>query len=91
MTKRDNALAASIARMLREDVVRKLLAGNDTQCFTTEQYKKAYREHSDKVFRVKIPDRLDWLDVTAEMHLRGLSDIITEIRPGVWAANGGDK
>ena len=64
---------------LRREAVRKLLAGNDTGCFTLDAYREAYRREWPS--RAELPS----IEV-AEMHLRGLFDMVKEVRPGVWAA-----
>ena len=82
---KDLLLVGTIARAFREGAVERCLKGNDTQCFTTEQYQDAYDEENDKAFRTKcMPNR--WANGLAEKHLRSLPDLVQEVRPGVWAA-----
>ncbi len=75
--------AAWMQRLLRESAVKRLLAGNDTGCFTTEQYQRAYDAETAEVFKTGLV--LPWPDGAAEKHLRSLADLIREVRPGVWS------
>ena len=79
---------AKIARAFRQGAVEALLASNDTQCFTVEQYKDAYDKQWEKdgVPRVQIPRDLLWRDGIAEAHLQSLPDLVREIREGKRAA-----
>jgi len=67
-----------IAMSIRVAVVQKLLAGNDSCCFTTDQYKAAYREH--------VGWDTCWTYKSAEAHLRSVSELVNEVRPGLWMA-----
>lgn len=73
---------AGFVRSLREDCVKKLLAGNDAGCFSTEQYKEFYQKSTWG------SNALPMTNDVAEMHLRGLPELVREVRPGVWAAAG---
>jgi hypothetical protein len=85
----NDAVWHSLFREVRMTVVNSLLAGNDTQCFTTQQYREAYCRQTHRRSREKdwIKDRLDemFTDGLATKHLRGLSDAVTEVSPDVWA------
>ncbi len=90
----DAALVGSIARAFRQGTVEALLAGNDTGCFTTEQYAAEYIRQ-DHCSLGDSPERRvrekDWWvkHHLAEKHLRSLPDLVREVKPGVWAAIGG--
>lgn len=68
---------------LRRKVVRALLAGNDMQCFTTEQYVEAYY----RIAYDNAPERKDlwikWLTELTSKHMQSVG--VSEVRPGVWA------
>ena len=84
----DNLMKRFI-KHLREKAVNSLLVGNDTNCFTTAQYREAYCqiERGDKTGVLNKPetyDRIigpDW----ARMHLEGLSSKVQEVAKDVWA------
>jgi len=90
----DDATAADNARWfhdhimlpVRRGVVRGLLAGNDCQCFGTEQYKAAWTREMDRLFKVRnpLPPELVWLPGVAEGQLRS-TGLVREVEPGVWA------
>jgi len=63
--------------------VRTLLAGNDTGCFTTEQYRVAYNRVVSE--RLKATDKLLMDAVVARRHLTD-SGLVREAEPDVWAA-----
>jgi hypothetical protein len=68
---------------MRAEVVRSLLAGNDTCCFTAEQYRQAYeskwRRASNSHYGCQpLSDEL------IAMHLRS-TGLVREVSPGVWA------
>ena len=82
----DVALGSAIFRAFREHTVNALLSGNDTGCFTEDQYREEYimanswnRLGEDIMRKLWTPDR-------SAMHLRSLPDLVREVRPGVWAA-----
>lgn len=77
--KADLAFVGWMARAIREGVVSDLLAGNDAQCFTTNQYAEAYRKGSFASDLIPLTTEL------AEIHLRSLPDLVREVRPGIWA------
>lgn len=71
-----------LSQNIRCRAVRRLLAGNDTGCFTTEQYQAAYARESISSFGV---GEYRWGDGLAEMHLQG-TGLVREVSSGVWAA-----
>ena len=77
-------LMADLGMHCRRKVVASLLAGNDTQCFTTEQYRDAYTRicngGDDRIMKELGSHPLE----LAEMHLRSLREL-REVRPGLWA------
>jgi hypothetical protein len=76
-----DSIMGCMAMSMRRDAVRSLLAGNDTQAFTLEQYKNAYEKEwgpSRRFPEVRITDEC------AVMHLRSLGNL-REVSPGVWA------
>lgn len=77
-------------RPYRADSVNALLTGNDTQCFTTEQYRRTYIERNPVSARqaelLRIPfDQLFGIE-QARKHLLSMPDLVREVRPDVWAA-----
>lgn len=81
-------LFEAVGRPRRAAAVRACLAGNDTQCFTTQLYRDAY----DRIGRAEAATRFkcayvppDWTagGGLAEMHLR-TSGLVVETSPGVW-------
>ena len=78
--------------LMRKEAIASLLAGNDTQCFTTQQYREAFCRRQMKNARdeeIKVMpafyDRVidpDW----ARMHLETLPKLVKEVKPDVWAA-----
>ncbi len=72
---------AWLARTTRCDIISALLAGNDTQCFTTDDYRRRYTKRwiTDMRLNYELSTEL------AEMHLRICRDVVREVRPGVWA------
>lgn len=65
----------------RRKVIRHLLAGNDTQCFTTEQYLKAWHT----VINHGKGNSILYLAL-AEQHLRTAPHLVREVKPGVWTS-----
>lgn len=76
-------LLGLLALDTRAKVARSLLAGNDTGCFTTEQYKAAYEQQA-----WTIPNKLPWVmedgSCLAVSHLRSIPQVVREVSPGVW-------
>jgi hypothetical protein len=64
--------------------VRKLLSGNDTNCFTTEQYIEVYGRDEDRMF-AKTPSQRISLELAVK-HLQS-TGLVREVSPGVWAAS----
>jgi hypothetical protein len=82
----DWALIGLMARAARAEVARSLLAGNDTGCFSTEQYRVAYeRKNLAHLFE---PDKLPllWSALGPDGHLRSIPGEVREVSPGVWAS-----
>jgi hypothetical protein len=85
-------LFQAIGKPRREAAIRGLLAGNDTQCFTTEAYRVAYDRLSREEHERRVRDYgwlskfipLAWEPGLAEMHLR-TSGLVREVSPAVWA------
>lgn len=79
-----NAFFGAIARGIRSEIAKGLLRGNDTCCFTTEQYKAAYNRRLDK-YLPDVSDEHRWFYITPEAHLRSIPRVVREVAPGVWA------
>lgn len=79
LSEKDRAFLNWMALTIRQGAVDSLLKGNDTQCFTVEQYQKAY----DTVFPCVEGVVNRWRPGVAEMHLHSLSTV-EEKEPGVW-------
>lgn len=78
-----NAFFGRLALSMRASIARDLLRGNDTQCFTEEQYREAH----DRAFPLPtVPAELRWLYTTPADHLRSIPHVVREVAPGVWAA-----
>lgn len=77
------AFFGSLALAMRASIARGLLAGNDTGCFSTEQYATAY--HRRHPVGDLTPEQL-WHYVTPESHLKSIPNVVREVAPGVWAA-----
>lgn len=78
-----NGLMADLGIHQRKKVVATLLAGNDTQCFTTQQYAEAYHRicHRDDEDHKK-----NWIKYLSDLTPRHMESIgMTEVNPGVWA------
>lgn len=74
---------------IRKGIVASLLKGNDTCCFTTEQYQTAYRTKFPPVRCGQ--SEFTITSLTADMHLRTLGTL-DEVGPGVWMQkNPGNK
>ena len=69
---------------LRERTIRGLLVGNDTGCFTVEQYTDAYLKHQKVDDQYKDGFRRWFLSGLAERHLNG-SPSVQAVKPGVWS------
>ncbi len=81
------ALLRQLMRVNRKETVDRLLAGNDTQCFTTEQYG---RLHAKLHWGKDVEQGERWLllrfdsdGCLARMHLRTY-DRVVEVKPDVW-------
>jgi hypothetical protein len=82
----DHRFIGMLARAARSEIAHMLLSGNDTGCFTTEQYRIAYeRKNLRHLFsKDKLP--LLWQYVSPEDALRSIPGVVREVGPGVWAA-----
>lgn len=67
----------------RRKTVRSLLAGNDAQCFTSEQYARAYHKLCHKDDPQYKDNWIKWLITLAPKHLKSVG--MREVSPGVWA------
>ena len=76
-------LMAQLGMEQRRKVVNSLLSGNDTQCFTTEQYAIAYH----KICHNNDPSYKDgwikWLVKLAPKHLMSVG--MVEVKDGIWS------
>lgn len=70
---------------LRRSIVRSLLAGNDTQCFTTEQYKAAYEKETQRISKTSLPVMWDAIPGGAARHLQS-TGLVEEVETGIWRA-----
>ena len=75
---RDIDVIGLLAIGTRTDAAKACLAGNDTGCFTTEQYQQAY----DRICKRD----LGWPAGLAERHLRSIPNVVQEASPGIWRA-----
>ncbi len=75
-------------RPFRMKAVRSLLVGNDTQCFTTEQYRQAYMTCNPLPEREKIllciPREELFTAAGARKHLTALFDVVREVQSNLW-------
>lgn len=82
----------NVIRPIRRSIVRSLLVGNDTLCFTTAQYADAYKRHriNRSPTDPTVQQGFDILQKTtpewAAMHLRS-TGLVREVQPGVWTIN----
>lgn len=79
-----------LALSMRHRAIRKLLAGNDTACFTTEQYREAFHanyadasELTQKAMRRVVDYDLARVHLVGEGKFR--PSPVREVRPDVWA------
>ncbi len=80
----DIAMVVWMSRVIRSGVVSDLLIGNDSQCFTTEQYRDKYRnswlEKSKTISQLSTE--------LAEKHLEGMFDLVSRIgNTNIWRSN----
>lgn len=74
----------------RDSVIRELLAGNDTQCFTTEQYRQRFCHYwqIQNARGENISAMILTMDL-ARAHLAGKGKFnpspVCEVRPKIWA------
>jgi len=73
---------------MRLATVRQLLRGNDTCCFTSDQYRDTYLKMFP--YRAFTPEKSrelwegDGVLTVAEKHLRSIPWVVREVSPGVW-------
>ena len=67
----------------RRKVVKALLAGNDTQCFTTQQYAEAYHHIAHRADPVHKERWIAWIAKLTPKHMASIG--MVEVKPGVWA------
>ncbi len=77
-----NGLIAQLGMASRRKVVRSLLAGNDTQCFTTQQYAEAYHRICHQNDMAHRDGWICYLIELAPKHLRSVG--MREVKPGLW-------
>lgn len=84
-----SGLVLKLQRKQARDTINRLLAGNDTQCFTTEQYVTAYVKAHWKKDEGGGRAVLGWFksggkgETIAHWHLR-TSGMVHEVKPDVW-------
>ena len=78
-----NELVRALGMSNRRAVVKALLAGNDTQCFTDQQYAEAYHSICHRGDLAHRDGWIKWLTKLAPQHL--LSVGMRQVSPGVWA------
>ena len=76
-------LMGEYALHCRRRAVKSLLVGNDTQCFTTQQYIERYVKQCHKEDNQYRKGFVELVTDVAEMHLRSVG--MVEVKPGVWA------
>lgn len=79
-------------RTMEGEVIRSLLSGNDTQCFTTEQYGNA-RDNWIAGMVGKTRDELLVPSPPSELtrkQLRG-SGLVVEVKPDIWVLSDGEN
>lgn len=83
-------LIVDLGRYQRRKTVKALLAGNDTGCFTTDQYIDAYARlnwgKDEEAGRRCLRWPMDGGEMLAVVHLRDLPKLVREVSPGVWAS-----
>lgn len=83
-------LLRQAADMMRRETVRRLLAGNDTCCFTTEQFKAYFVAVHNRKFPSsgETVERMDRIHTEqwGRNFLATLPDLVAEVRTDVWAA-----
>jgi hypothetical protein len=80
---RDEWFGQTFVIPIRRSIVRSLLAGNDSCCFTTEQYEKAYEKTVNDMCKTSAPVNWDWVPGGARMHLNS-TELVREVSPDVW-------
>ena len=83
-----DAFIVDLFRGATAEIVHKLLTGNDTQCFTSDQYRDEWLKLtrlSVKAVGIKRVEELWATYNIAAGHLKKVKGI-SEVSPGVWAA-----
>jgi hypothetical protein len=78
-------LMEQLGNACRRKVVAALLAGNNTCCFTTEQYVQEY-VRQNRIGDPYTENWLKWIGSLAEKHLRSVG--CQEVKPGIWTKSG---
>ena len=78
-----NGLIHELGLHQRRKVVSDLLVGNDTQCFSTEQYAEAYHRICHNNNPAHRDGWIKWLVKLTPTHMESIGMI--EVRPGIWA------
>lgn len=84
-------LMRNLALKYRREAVNSLLIGNDTGCFTTEQYRVRFIELENKRFTLSKQLTLDAYDKVfgpdwAWDWLESIPETVREVLPDVWTA-----
>ncbi len=80
-----NGLMKSLGHYCAEKAAKELLAGNDTQCFTTEQYMEKYFDLNHRGDNHRDGFRRWWRqDGIARMHLTKRLGM-REVKPDIWS------
>lgn len=77
-------LMGCIAMEMRAEIIHRLMSGNDTQVFSTQQYRDRYSVTSS----LRLLGRIKFIDMAcARMHLETFPGV-TEVTPDVWTWHG---
>lgn len=88
MSPEDHALLRKInSGALYREAIEALLSGNDTGCFTTQQFEDAYTRLEQK-YGIRFPDPSDhqWAKGVARSRLLTFPELVREVQPDVWAS-----
>jgi hypothetical protein len=78
-------LLGMYAMQKRREAVASLMAGNDTQCFTTEQYVDRYIEQDGRLEAEFRAGHRRLIRELASMHLRSVG--AREVKPDLWTTD----
>ena len=80
-------LLRKMARRHAYEAVQSILAGNDTGCFTTDQYEAAWYRVEERHFPEREPLDLDRAlgEGWGRTHLGWFPDLVQEVAPDVWS------